>query len=71
MDNISLNYSWAIPIVKKHFLSLDLNILNIVEVGSRDAFDAIYFSLHFDCTVHAFEPDFDCIYLNKHDGELP
>ena len=45
------------PIVKRHFLPLGLNILNIVEVGSRDALDAISFSLNFDCTVYAFEPD--------------
>ena len=45
------NYYWALPALQ------NLKISSIIEVGSRDALDAIFFSKYFNCIVNAFEPD--------------
>ena len=44
------NYEWAIP-------HIAAGVRRIVEVGSRDALDAIALSRRFDCQVVAFEPN--------------
>ncbi len=43
------NYVWSLPF-------LPIQIESIVEIGSRDALDAIFLSKFFDCEVIAFEP---------------
>lgn len=48
------NYTWAFKFITKP-------INNIVEVGSRDAIDAIELSEYFSANVLAFEPDPECI----------
>ena len=50
------NYNWAFKYITKP-------INNIVEVGSRDALDAIVLSKYFLASVFAFEPDPDCFLL--------
>jgi len=47
---MSNNYDWAIKFLPKEFGS-------IVEVGSRDALDAIRLSEQYQCTVISFEPN--------------
>lgn len=47
---MSGNYAWALP-------NLPPTITSIVEVGSRDALDAISLSNHFSAPVVAFEPN--------------
>lgn len=44
------NYKWAFQYFPK-------SIKNVVEVGSRDALDAIAISEHFNCDVVSFEPN--------------
>jgi len=53
IDNENENYSWAIPYILE-------KIQFIVEVGSRDAIDAIHLSKHFAAAVFSFEPDPEC-----------
>lgn len=48
--SMSDNYVWSLP-----YLPLTFN--SIVEVGSRDALDAIFLSEFFDCEVVSFEPN--------------
>lgn len=50
LAGVSNNYSWAI----KH---LPKGISSIVEVGSRDAMDALALSKTFSTPVVAFEPN--------------
>ena len=47
---MTFNYEWALPYLPNTMTS-------ILEVGSRDALDAIFLSDHFDCPVIAFEPN--------------
>lgn len=51
------NYSWAIPFLENQFNHQNLVVKHIVEVGSRDALDAIFLSNYFKCQVDVFEPD--------------
>jgi FkbM family methyltransferase len=57
------NYTWA-------FKFIDKPINNIVEVGSRDALDAIELSRYFSANVLAFEPDPESILICKKNLKL-
>lgn len=48
--SVSDNYLWALDYLPQ-------TITSIVEVGSRDAMDALYLSQHFSAPVVAFEPN--------------
>jgi FkbM family methyltransferase len=54
---LTSNYEWAEAILKKYFSEKNIKINNLVEIGSRDALDAIYLSNCFNCDAQIFEPD--------------
>jgi FkbM family methyltransferase len=62
------NYTWVFPFI-------DSPIDSIVEVGSRDALDAIELSKHFNAEVSTFEPDPEsyktCMNNLTESGHLP